>query len=377
MRPSEVAEDDQWALVRTLLPADLEETAVSTLAIIRRREIKEAGTLLRLAFAYSWGKTSARGTCGWAAGGQRCHLSNVSLLERMHYCADWLGLLVAQKLQQRGCELGTGLEGHRLRIVDASCINRDGVSGTDQRLHLSFGLDRFCIDSVELTDSSGGETLKRFDVQPGDVLIADRGYSHRGGVAYVVEQGGDVVVRINWQNFPLRNPDGSALDILERLRSLRPGDIGDWDVVTAADGSRGIGGIAGRLIAIRKSPEAAERERRRVNQQAKKRGRTADQRSLEAADYVFVFTTLSREEAPAERVLEWFRFRWQIELVFKRLKGILELGQIPRCGEALLRTIVLARMMCALIIEDLAEGAGAFSPWGYGLPATCKHRQAV
>ena len=46
--------------------------------------------------------------------------------------------------------------------------------------------------------------------------------------------------------------------------------------------------------------------------------------TLEYAKYVIVFTTLE-VESPAE-VLECYRLRWQIELIFKRLKTLAQLG---------------------------------------------------
>jgi Transposase DDE domain len=41
--------------------------------------------------------------------------------------------------------------------------------------------------------------------------------------------------------------------------------------------------------------------------------------TLEATDYIFVFTSLSTEQYPAARVLELYRCRWQVELAFNGL----------------------------------------------------------
>jgi IS4 transposase len=41
-----------------------------------------------------------------------------------------------------------------------------------------------------------------------------------------------------------------------------------------------------------------------------------------------VFTTY--EQGTAAQVLQWYRMRWQIELVFKRLKSLLRLGHLPK-----------------------------------------------
>jgi len=50
--------------------------------------------------------------------------------------------------------------------------------------------------------------------------------------------------------------------------------------------------------------------------------------TLQLAQSVMVFT--SYEQGTAAQVLQWYRMRWQIELVFKRLKSLLRLGHLPK-----------------------------------------------
>jgi len=45
---------------------------------------------------------------------------------------------------------------------------------------------------------------------------------------------------------------------------------------------------------------------------------------------VIVFTTVLESEMSTAEVLEYYRFRWQIELVFKRFKSILAMGHLPK-----------------------------------------------
>jgi IS4 transposase len=44
---------------------------------------------------------------------------------------------------------------------------------------------------------------------------------------------------------------------------------------------------------------------------------------------VFVFTTLTDEIAP-QAVMELYRGRWQIELAFKPLKSLVQLGHLKK-----------------------------------------------
>jgi IS4 transposase len=47
-----------------------------------------------------------------------------------------------------------------------------------------------------------------------------------------------------------------------------------------------------------------------------------------SSSYVLVFTT--RCSGSAAEVLELYGMRWQIELVFKRLKSLAQLGHVPK-----------------------------------------------
>lgn len=355
----------------TLLPSDLDEMAHQSGALIRRREVRSASCLLRLVMAYAVEGRSLRQTAAWAAAMGIARLSDVALLKRFRSAALWLSILLARMLASRAAALASGCPGFRVRLIDATSVSRSGSAGTDWRLHVGFDLGALVVDHVELTDARGGETLGRHTFRPGETVVADRGYAHRRGLHAVASAGGYVVVRLNWQNLPLLDMQGQPLDVLAVLRRLPVGLTADVAVQTAPSARDGLPAIPGRLVAVRKNEQAAEEARRDVRTQARRKGRTPDARTLEAADFIFVFTTLPEDRASAADILELYRFRWQIELAFKRLKGILKLDEMAAKDEALCRTFLLAKIIAALLVEDLAQAHVFFSPWGYGSPTTC------
>src|SRR5881227_301929 len=87
-----------------------------------------------------------------------------------------------------------------------------------------------------------------------------------------------------------------------------------------------------------KSPAAAEKERQKILREAARKKRKGDPRSLEAAEYTIVLTSMGEEQLPAAEALELYRFRWQIEMVFKRLKGLLGLDQLAAKDSHLARS---------------------------------------
>jgi IS4 transposase len=222
------------------------------------------------------------------------------------------------------------------------------------------------IADVTLTDDSEGETLKRHSVDPEEVILADRGYGTRSGIGSLLRRRGHLVVRIHWRNVPLETRGGKALDTLALLRTLTSHEIGDWSV-QLRDGRRCF---PLRLVAIKKSQAAANKERKHLRRAAQKQGHKVGRRSMEAAAYTYVLTNLPPSEVSALEILQLYRLRWQVELAFKRLKSLLHVHHLRAKKPDLARTYLLANILGALIIEELSVSALSFSPWGFRLPTT-------
>jgi hypothetical protein len=359
--------EEEWPFLLTLLPADLETSARELGALTRKREVKSAADLLRLALVYGFCGWSLRNTALWAGEAEVAHLGAPALFQRLCQAGPWLGRLLVQMLAERAQAALPRQDGLRIVLRDATGISEPGSAGTDFRVHLSFDLGTLTVAALEVTTAQEGETFGRLAVEPGDVVMGDAGHWQRAGIAAVVAAGGAVIVRVNWHNLALTERDGTPLRLWDRLRGLAAGAVGEWEVQTAPDAAAPAP-VPGRLIALRKSPQAAEAARRRVRRNASKDGKTPSAQALEVAEYVLVFTTLSAERLRATEVLELYRFRWQVELAFKRLKSILHLDALPAQGDALGQTFIHAKLLGALLIEDLSHRWVAFSPWGYRSP---------
>jgi hypothetical protein len=155
------------------------------------------------------------------------------------------------------------------------------------------------------------------------------------------------------------------LEPLKYLRSLDAGKYGDWNVwfQSPVDGRL----IKGRLCAIRKSKEAIELAKKRLRTKASRQQRQLRPETLEHAEYVSLFTTANRFCLKAEDILSLYRGRWQIELVFKRLKGIIGVGNLPKRNPESCIAWLQGKLFVALLVERLHQEAEFISPWGYPL----------
>lgn len=369
--------DEVWQAILGHFPPDteLERRARDSGAIVRFRGVKSASDLLRVALTYSFCGLSMKATGAWLRKGGTACLSKWAVLNRLRNCADWLESLVAYKLGRRVS--APPVSGMTVRLVDATRIALPGSKGATWKVHACYDPWSGQLSSVCVTDNHGGERLDRFTFEPGDVVVADQAYAHRRGLAHVSEAGGRFVIRTNWKHAPLEAPDGAPFDLFEALRGLSGQKPGEFSVRLQADKSRGLPAIECRLIAQRKTPEAAEAAKTKARREAEKKKATLDPRTLEGLEYIMVLTTVEREVLDTSRILALYRLRWQIELEFKRLKSLLDLDELRTRDPDTVRAVVAAKLLGALVIEELAAGADKGGDWSFTQLLATSLKQAI
>ena len=106
-----------------------------------------------------------------------------------------------------------------------------------------------------------------------------------------------------------------------------------------------------RLIVQRLPEAAAQAARRRARRRAsRQKGRMPSQDTLFAADFILI-TNLPESTWPPDHVLALYRLRWQIELLFKRLKGILNLDHLRAKDPILAQVYLMGKLLGGLLLE--------------------------
>src|ERR1700731_950363 len=365
---------EHWPEVSARFPADfdIEATARSRGAFTRAREIKNAETLLRLALAYGGLGMSLRETCAWAEAGGIASLSGPSLLERLCKAGPWLGDIVAALIAEQAKVSAGRWAGYRLRALDGTSICQPGADRTTWRLHVGYDLATGQVDQLELTDVYGAENLQRLSYRPGDIVLGDRYYARPRDLRPVIDAGAHFIVRTGWNSFRLLQAKRGILGLLSALaaQTEQEGEV----QVRIHEGMAGAPPpepLTLRLVIRRKDPQQAKAEQKRLLKDAKKRGKQPDPRSLEAANYILLLTSLPADAFPPTDILTLYRFRWQIELAFKRFKTLAGLDMLPAKKPELARAWIYARLIVAIIAEQIAGQVPDSSPSGLGNP-TCK-----
>jgi hypothetical protein len=346
---------DWEGIVKQLGGAEaLSSSARETKAFVRARGIRTAVDLLRLALAYCLGKQGLRLTAGWAASVYLAKITNVALLARLRNCGAWLELLIGQVLAHR---VPAASHGRLIRILDGTSVPKAGAPakrGNEVwRVHSAFDLPSERFGAFELTDEKGSERLDRIPVICGEIRLADRAYLHPDHIATVIEAGGDVVVRAGWKSARWLAADGTPLDLIGLLRSAEAAGqmLIDQPIALARKGKPAL---TLRLVAARKSEQAAEAARRNARRQAQRGGHSLTAATLVAADWVIIITSLP-ESYVAKDVLDLYRLRWRIEIAFKRLKSLIGLRGPPGTHPRSARPYVLAHLLLILLLEPIVD----------------------
>lgn len=359
------AVDEDWRILLSLLPSGWEQQAVVSGAVERLRGFASADDLLRTLLLHVGKGYSLRETSVRVRAAGLAEVSDVALLKRLRKAAPWWRWLCEGLTRESGWAVRADSRGWRVRAVDGSLVKEPGRGGGLWRLHYSLEIPSLVCDHLEITPSKGqgmGEVLNRYPVQARDLILADRGYCKPAGVSALSRQGAAVIVRLNTVSLPLLTPQGSRFPLLERLREIADRfAVQDWDVVVKVKRER----LAGRLVVIGKSAEATLREQKKIRRKSQQGGPEVRPETLEYAAWMMVFTTLPREQFSGAEVLEWYRVRWQIELVFKRLKSLAQLGQLPKHDPASARSWLYGKLLIALLGQKLTRVGRDISPWGY------------
>jgi IS4 transposase len=166
---------------------------------------------------------------------------------------------------------------------------------------------------------------------------------------------------MGWNALRLTNPAGKDFDLIGYLQCLPP-DISPHEVNLRAAVARDEPVLEVRLIVQRKTAEAAEATRAALRQAAAKKGKGLDPRSLIAAEFMVLVTSLPKTGYSAKAVLAVYRLRWQIELAFKRLKSLLHIDQLPTWTERGSRSWLYAHLILALLCDDVSQDFLESSP---------------
>lgn len=336
--------DTLFDLLLQDLPPEFHLDAFTFKAFTRSRKIKSVAELLRLVLLYCGADLSLREVAGnmTLLG---CQLTDQAVLQRLKKCQPWLQVLLS-KLLRLNVPLPSST---RLLVADATNVVGPGAKGSQWRLHLVVDLLTAEFISIKITDYRTGESLRLIELKQGDCLVADSAFCRRDAIFESVELGADLFVRLNHRLVPVIDESGNKVDLLESLKRQACASLQTLEVaIESSKGNR----LKVWLHAYRMREKQAVEARRKCRRRNRKLKGGIKEKTLFLAEFVIVLTTVSPQQINAEQALEIYRCRWQIEVLIKRLKSLLDADNLRARAMSLLAEVWLSgKMIYVLLIE--------------------------
>lgn len=352
---------EAWSALASRLPSDLDLDGLArsskALQRVRGNGISDGAGLLGLCLAHGPGGMSLQETAAWAHLAGIAELTAQSLNERLHRSVGFLAGVLHRLLARQTESQPLLWPGRQIRIVDGSSLSQPGSKGTDWRLHAVYDLGRGGFSHLEVTDRGGAESLLRCEPVAGEVLIADRGYAKAAELRACIAPSGphtrDFIVRVGWKALALQDLHGHRFSLIEQMQAMQD-ETGprEWAVhaVTGPASRRYL--LPLRVLIMPLPPEQAAVNRRKVERKARKHQDRLDPRSLIAAGFVVLVTSLPAE-IPGWQIFAAYRLRWQIELMIKWLKSVLHIDDLPTRTPDGSLCWLQAHLILALLNEDI------------------------
>jgi hypothetical protein len=327
------------------LPPETVQMARAFKAFVRAKKVKTPVQLLRVVFLYCGLDKSLREVAGIFTALYES-MTDQAVAERLRACGPWVKAMLRRMLPLPAVD--TLPQGLRFVVIDASSIQAPGATGTDHRLHIALDLLALQFVEVLVSDVHTGETLKHFPLAPGDVAVADRGYAHCQGMSAAVQQGAELIVRLNPFSVVVGDAAGAPLELCATLKRQHMETLRTLAVELRATG--GQHAVRGWVHAYRLNAEQANRARHKCRQGHKKGTPKAE--SLFLAGWVLVFTTLAPAVLSPQTLMALYRCRWQVEIAIKRWKSVLDVDALRAKAHSPLAEVWLhGKLLYALMLE--------------------------
>lgn len=317
--------ENELADIIPFLPEDWRDKAKEYKALQRPRNVRTADELLFVNLLYTSIAGSFQATAEMMQLGAGIHLDKNAVYKRVLASGDWLRYLARGVCEKSETLLPKPafLEGYNVVLVDASELSAAGSKGGDYFLHYAFDLFDFACRDVQITPISQGEKLSLHDLRKGDIVEGDRVYGTISGMEYARSQGADFILRLRRNAFKLYDESGAEVDILSHAKGMKAQETRELSCYyRVGQESKPV-----RIIVMRNDEAAISRARNRQHRmESKKQLKSTPPQTALMHEYIVLATSL---DFTGEQILELYRARWQIEMVFLRLKELFGIGEIP------------------------------------------------
>ena len=331
-----------------MLPENYKELCWEQKAMTRHRGIQDAEELMMLILFYV-SEHSLAEVAHYAKVEFGTIISDVGFMKRFKRCNEWVKSIIAQMLDNEiiRYDVPEKLRGYKVIAVDGSDVRQKGAVQKEYHLHYAVNLFTLSSESFKISPQQEGETLKNFLFGKNTIVIGDRAYASITGIEHCLAQQTDFILRIKNKAFKLYDKNGEESELSTVLKEVTEESCDFTLYYKQKEELKPI-----RFCAVKKTEEEIETEKKRIARQESKKQKSLSDDTKFTHKYFFVITSLG-DDFTSDEILNLYKLRWQVEMVFKRYKSILKLGSIPTKTDIAGQVWLNCKMLIALLIEKI------------------------
>jgi hypothetical protein len=218
-------------------------------------------------------------------------------------------------------------------------------------IQFSFDLKQGNWENLELTkatENDQGHTKKTLPrICKGDLHIRDLGFVTQEYLRKTVHEEAFFLNRLNLRWEPVQNSTCKPIDWVKRYQDMQHDRDSYFEtMVTIGTGEKAF---SCRLIAV-KVPEQVYNERiRKAQKQAQSHGSGLSDEYKQRCRFSIFITNVDQKTFKADDVIQLYRLRWQIELMFKNWKSLLDIHQVKVVKKDRFECQLLAKLIWILL----------------------------
>jgi hypothetical protein len=251
-------------------------------------------------------------------------------------------------------------------IQDSSIINFHkiksdffkGSGGSKQqssyKLNLIFNIAKMSVKSITIHQANENDlsispnTIEHLNC--GDLHIADLGYFVLKDFRDINDLGAYFLSRYKSKtNIYLGEDDKNKFDLIPYLDEQKDNIIEFKEIYIGKDER-----LKCRMICYRLPKDVADTRIRKKRAEYKKKGLNPPSKELLAnLRYAIFITNIPKEKVSAEMIGTLYKIRWQIELIFKEFKSLMNIDVMQGQKETSINTFIYGQLINILVITDV------------------------
>lgn len=235
-------------------------------------------------------------------------------------------------------------------LLDTTFLSQVGCEKMVYRIHTCYSLAKHKIIDVLVSDHHVAENVLNFNIIKNAVYLADRAYAKSAQMMALINNSAHFIMRFSPSQAIIYEDEKATkkYDLLKHLSNLESEQTLFSDKVYIKSENK-IAKV--RIVASRKNPDDFSKLDEKLKREANKNQRNLKESTLEFNHWTIIITSFT-ETVSDMNILNYYRYRWQIELNFKRFKSILGIHKLEKSSSKYAFSCIYLLLIFWILLEE-------------------------